>query len=45
METRKHVHDIKQNSHGMTKLLVAIPMVQRIGLRRSAPRPASLSKS
>jgi len=32
METRKHVHDIKQNSHGMTKLLVAIPMGQRIGL-------------
>ena len=32
METRKRVHDIKQNSHGMTKLLVAIPMSQRIGL-------------
>lgn len=32
METRKHVHDIKQNSHGMTKLLVAILMSQRIGL-------------
>ena len=32
MGTCKHVHDIKQNSHGMTKLLVAIPMSQRIGL-------------
>ena len=32
METRKRVYDIKQNSHGMTKLLVAIPMSQRIGL-------------
>ena len=32
METRKRVHDIKQNRHGMTKLLVAIPMSQRIGL-------------
>ncbi len=45
METRKHVHDIKQNRKGMTKLLVAIPMSQRIGLGSSPPRPASPSRN
>ena len=32
MITRKHVREIKQNAHGMTKLLVSIPMSQRLGL-------------
>jgi hypothetical protein len=32
MQTRKPALDIKQNSKGMTRLLVAIPLGQRLGL-------------